>query len=743
MSDYPQGEWSPVLVGHVWPTSSNLEILANQSTIFGSTASDYYHLEEQLRIARFGPLSNQEGATAEELREAFRNGEKNAQEIAQRSENKKASYSSAHLSATSLRSALTEIAQEGNSKIKEIQTSKEPIPAKIEKITSVVLDCQQMASSKAAILSDTIFDAIQKILDRENISTSARKFAVDRGLSTEKMFQNSSKQTVKNMVQEKLDSEKSSNIYGKQGDKLPQSATYSNNSTQIFGTNGQEPSQVFSTEPSTSSNNVIAPPISEPVRIYGNKGEALPLTKAAPTASAPQLPQVPIAGASSPPISAPSVPTLPSLPGMSAAVSAPALTPGELLQSFDHGMQTGTSMSAATNALASGPMAAIESHLAPPTPDTPAATAPLNIPATAHATAYDPSAHGPAPVTEAPQPQNHTSSTDGSATNTTYLAAPAGAGLPTSTGTSLANPLPAYGTDIRPPAPTAPALAAATSAPPSAPVSAPVNPSSAGNAVSQPAVVRQPVQPVHPTASAHGAQTPPGVVAQAVASTATGAASAAISATAAARKRLQQLVAVVARQEPRLRWAAGDRPDGTTMLVTDLACGWIPPHIDIPVGMELPQPASRHGDIHALLGEVTVMADCPPQHHVPSAGPINPVATSPRARQVDAPEELGWQLSQATQRRDGLPRLASTLANAAARGTGVLDSEVELLRLEVGKLREQVIQSYPTQVEPAALTDWQLLAAIDALANGDKIGANYHFAWFQALSPAPAGRRGS
>jgi L-lactate permease len=33
-----------------------------------------------------------------------------------------------------------------------------------------------------------------------------------------------------------------------------------------------------------------------------------------------------------------------------------------------------------------------------------------------------------------------------------------------------------------------------------------------------------------------------------------------------------------------------------------------------------------------------------------------------------------------------------------------------------------------------------LLGAIDALVAGSKTGANYHFAWFQALSLTTAGR---
>ena len=41
-------------------------------------------------------------------------------------------------------------------------------------------------------------------------------------------------------------------------------------------------------------------------------------------------------------------------------------------------------------------------------------------------------------------------------------------------------------------------------------------------------------------------------------------------------EQLLRLVQFVARQEPGLRWAVGNRENGTTVLVTDLAHGWIP-----------------------------------------------------------------------------------------------------------------------------------------------------------------------
>jgi hypothetical protein len=219
---------------------------------------------------------------------------------------------------------------------------------------------------------------------------------------------------------------------------------------------------------------------------------------------------------------------------------------------------------------------------------------------------------------------------------------------------------------------------------------------------------------------------------EAAVATASGAAAGAASADATARARLQRLVASVARQQPRLAWAAGDRADNTTVLATDLASGWIPPGIDLPAAVTLLSPARRRGDLETTLGEISVAAGYTPIHHLPDED--EPVPTSPRPRRAPDVDELGPELSQATQWRDGLPRLAHTLAKAASTGTGVLDSEVELLHQHLAAISTRVLDSYPDDVDANDVGNWQLLAAIDALVAGNKAVANYHLAWFQAGS---------
>ncbi|MCV7177779.1 DUF5631 domain-containing protein [Mycolicibacterium sphagni] len=359
-----------------------------------------------------------------------------------------------------------------------------------------------------------------------------------------------------------------------------------------------------------------------------------------------------------------------------------------------------------------------DSMAPPPMATTPSAGTPLFE--NAHAASTFDAAQ--APVAPAPD------------TTQTYMAAPA-AQAPVMPSTAApaapAGPLPAYGADLRPPAATAPAspppMPSATS-----PASAPVHPSSGGQ-LGQPAVVRQ------TPAATPVAQAPSGITESAVAATGAGAVAGASAAQTQAQQRLQRLLDAIARQEPQLRWAIGDRDDGTTVLATDLASGWVPPHIDIPTGITLLAPGRRDKTLDALLGETALTAAYAPGQYLPPAEAAEPPQTSIRARDTDEVQDLGWELSQATKWRDGLPRLAHTLAKAASTGTGFLDSEVELLREHLATVARQVLTDYPDHIDVAKVGNWQLLATIDALINNEKTTANYHFAWFQALNLALKG----
>ncbi|WP_370499302.1 DUF5631 domain-containing protein [Mycobacterium sp. pR1184] len=201
-------------------------------------------------------------------------------------------------------------------------------------------------------------------------------------------------------------------------------------------------------------------------------------------------------------------------------------------------------------------------------------------------------------------------------------------------------------------------------------------------------------------------------------------------------ERLHRLLSYVVRQEPGLNWAVGDLADGTTLLVTDLAHGWIPPGIALPVGVRLLAPGRRRGKASALLGEATRTATYTPGDRVGRATDFPPTESSVQARELPPVEDLGWELGRVTHWRDGLPRLVHTLAKAATSGTGVVEEEADLLRVHLETARYQLLSQYP-DVVPALLLNCLLLAATESSVAGDTTSANYHLAWFQKLDEPP------
>jgi Family of unknown function (DUF5631)/Family of unknown function (DUF5632) len=202
-------------------------------------------------------------------------------------------------------------------------------------------------------------------------------------------------------------------------------------------------------------------------------------------------------------------------------------------------------------------------------------------------------------------------------------------------------------------------------------------------------------------------------------------------------ERLERLLKFVARQEPGLRWAIGNRADGTTLLVTDLAHGWIPPGITLPADVRLLEPERRTGNAVALLGQTAVLATYAPGDPLGWASDCDVTDTSSQPRELPAVEDLGWLLSEATHWRDGLPRMVHTLAKAGAGGTGVVDAEIDILRVYLDTSRYQLFAMYP-DIDTGLLLNCLLLAATEGIAAGNLVNANYHFAWFQMLSTPTA-----
>lgn len=202
---------------------------------------------------------------------------------------------------------------------------------------------------------------------------------------------------------------------------------------------------------------------------------------------------------------------------------------------------------------------------------------------------------------------------------------------------------------------------------------------------------------------------------------------------------LQSLLQFVARQEPALRWLVAERDDGATVVLTDLAHGWIPPCVVLPAQVRLLEPQRRTGTPMAWLGATTRIATYKPGDPINWAADFDIGESSLRPRELPPVVDLGWVLSQATHWRGGLPPMTHTWARAGASGTGLAASELDMLQVHLDTALHQLLAEYPN-VGETVLLNCLLLAATEALASGDRISANYHFAWFQALSEAPADR---
>ncbi|MGB3284221.1 DUF5631 domain-containing protein [Mycolicibacter algericus] len=202
---------------------------------------------------------------------------------------------------------------------------------------------------------------------------------------------------------------------------------------------------------------------------------------------------------------------------------------------------------------------------------------------------------------------------------------------------------------------------------------------------------------------------------------------------------VQRKVDAVARQAPNLAWAAGLRDDETTtVLVTDLAGGWVPPGVLLPPGVTLLAPAQRRHDVSVvdLLGAVIATATHQPNTYVAEAGPNDPLpGAGERARYGQHIDELGPTLIDAAGASTRLPRIVQTVGRAVARRSGVADNEIERFRNVVTDTANKVLSAYPDQLV-RDVADWMLLAAIDALIDGSEELARYHLAWHRVVTAA-------
>jgi hypothetical protein len=200
--------------------------------------------------------------------------------------------------------------------------------------------------------------------------------------------------------------------------------------------------------------------------------------------------------------------------------------------------------------------------------------------------------------------------------------------------------------------------------------------------------------------------------------------------------RLQSIVAFVARQEPRLVWAAAERTDMTTVVVTDIAHGWIPPRIVLPADITILAPGARGSDLDELLGAVTTAAYYRPGDLIP---PVDDdrlaVSTTPRNLPVHV--QLDWLLTKAAERRFTLPDIVQSAARMRALAAYDPPTRLGALASHIAGTHEKIIADYPL-TENASLADYMLIAAVESATAADKLNANYHYSWFTELATATA-----
>lgn len=677
--DMPAGKYSAALIGAWWPQPSGMlrasaEHWRSQRLLQEQYARDLHAQWTQL-------TAHNQGHTVDDLVSRFQQGEKHHLDLAEKYQAKTDAFERGADAIDGLREGLRGIADDYNQRISNVENSKEPAPIKVAEIEKLIAEANGFAAHKSSAAVAAIMDATQKILTAEGLAMSPQEFLASQGVNTA------------------------------DGGSPP--AVGGGGIGPSHQTSGQGPQTVhsggFGTEP-----NVGGPPGSgvgdggtgQPGSVGGSGPIAVPAggshIQGPPTVSSPLASGV----------------------GLSPATGLSGLSPNQLGQSFAQGMMTGQPAATGAQNLSQGLMNATGSSATAP-PQTPAAPP---IAPTIAAGAVDSAAvdHG-----------SGASAAAGSAApvSSTGGAVPVATPMPVSTPMTPvtgapsvpAGPLPAYGSDLRAPVVTPPVVS-----PPTTPVSgAPVAPSPS-TSPSAGSPLMSAVQRGAAGQAGASAATPAGASAL---SAATGAVAGDVSSRAAEQQRLQRIVDAVARQAPALAWAAGLRDDGTTLLVSSIGCGWIPPNVKIPIGVNrLLEPAFRRSDANVvdLLGAVTSAAVYKAHGFIAKPGPEDPALTGDRvARQGQDVEELGPTLVEAVRRRDGLPRIAQTLAQAATRGTGVTDNEIEALQHEQRAAYEKVLEA-PHDLSRTA--DWMLLAAVQALIEGHEWLAHYHVAWYRAVS---------
>lgn len=719
MSDMPGGEYTAAIIGGLWPATGHGVLTANSSKR-QADASYHEDMASARKRARCSTLASEKGVTAECAMQSNNVGEVAHRKASDNHREKAGAWGRVGDVVSQVKKDLADIASRANERIREVQRSKAKEPVKIAKITEIVAAARAEAIAKATSVVGEITDEAGRLLTKtgqsKTVDDLVKALDVKHKLDMPKPDSSFSPPDV---IEPSDDHHYASPLGNKDGSMAPPDVK------QGVGWDAGTKNSSFE-PPKAGGTGGIGVGSAAGVGIGAPAG-GVPAGGGLPAGgSVPRVPSVPAAG----------VPGGGGLPGgLSQALNpgnviksmGSAVSPENLASGFQAGMRAGGPAASQASSLTNALSGMGGGHASP---------APIqNVPSggvSAAPTVSVPHAVAPQEVAVAPTAQpSHAAPAAPASYVAPVQAGPAAPVAPvTGGGAGGGGALPAYGSDVR-------VSPTSNLVPPSA-GSAPIGGSvstapSGGSGVGSPSVVRQ-----APAAAAAGTSSP---LASALAAPAAGAAAGAVTGTAGRlaveQGRCDDLVAAVARQEPRVRWGAATRSDGSTLLVTDLAGGWIPPHVKTPEGVTLVSPRAAmwapRRPLVDMLGENLFQSVYEPGAEIAEAS----VPLSDWVRHVEDVSDMRWSLRKASEWRDGLPRLAHTMAKAWATNAGVRPIEVDQLREHLNATRTAVLGDYAGGiVNGHVLGNWMLLAAIDALVAGDSVSGTYHYRWFEALRQA-------
>ncbi len=708
------GPFSGAIVGGLTPGTQGGWGTSNSAKRKGDST---YHRDQasNQRTIRTATLVGMEGKSAERLMKAHAIAEVKHNVIADGHDSKASGYEACNNALEAVRSKLQSIDAEAHQKINQVLKKKMNFALKWAEIIEIVTEARADAIRAVADGTETILSAASRLIGE----TGQDKTTNDYVQALDSKFKLDMPPSEPTMPDEKEISA------GGAMKPASFSSDHEDGASAIGAAspgNGGESASSGGAHAESGGGAISPDGAAAPVGNHtGATGGVLPSSGGvggAPAAGSGSAPRLSGPGVSAPSGGGSSVPSVPE-----------SLTPAGLAKGFTTGMSTGAPAALESNAATSSVVNAASGGHASPAP----AAAPM-------------SGAGSVPVVSGGGSAVHHVDS-GSVEHVSASAAPAPsvvqpvvAAPPPMVGGAPpppvmpGGPLPAYAADVR-------AAAAAAAAPPAASVVPPVSAAPAGGSAStapasgsslNPAVVSKPAAPA---AAGVGSSVGAPMTVSATAGAVSGAVAGAAAKASDAQRRCDDAVAALAFQEPRLRWAAGlDDVDGQVLVVTDLAGGWLPGHVRPPAGVRLVEPsadvtAGGGLSLDMLLDKTVFRAD-----HVPG-GPVRDprVELSDWPRKLEPVADVRWELRQAADWRDGLPRLAHTMAKAWATGNGVRPMEIDMLRDFISRTRAEVLRSYPGAVHPHTVGNWMLAAAIDAFNHGESLLGTYHFTWFRAL----------